>query len=349
MRADIKAEVKVSRMQNLLWLSGVMLVSDDAVIAVLAPGGAAVLTKWLIKSSGRFRRSYSQRPARSASTSRSHWTRWWACAPRSPTTRSPRRFSAPSAAGNGVVIDDDGLVLTIGYLITEAESVWLTANARRGRRRRIALAYDHVDRPRPRPAAGAPGRCAAAALRSWTMRSSTTTSDVIGRGGRTSRAARRTNLRAPRIRGLLGVPARRGAVRDTRASGMERRSAARRRRQAGRRRLAVRSRSPTTARSSRATCSYRANSSTPILDGMLRLGRADRPPRAWLGLYTAETGDGIAIQGLAQGGPAERAGVKPGDIVSDVAGEPVAGLADFYRRIWRQRSGRCGDPAHVEP
>src|SRR4051812_42007509 len=28
-------------------------------------------------------------------------------------------------AGNGVLIRDDGLVLTIGYLITEAESVWL--------------------------------------------------------------------------------------------------------------------------------------------------------------------------------------------------------------------------------
>src|SRR5579864_1131219 len=28
--------------------------------------------------------------------------------------------------GNGVVIGDDGLVLTIGYLITEAESIWLT-------------------------------------------------------------------------------------------------------------------------------------------------------------------------------------------------------------------------------
>src|ERR1700751_4578579 len=29
-------------------------------------------------------------------------------------------------AGNGVLIRDSGLVLTIGYLITEAESVWLT-------------------------------------------------------------------------------------------------------------------------------------------------------------------------------------------------------------------------------
>src|SRR5512136_103189 len=31
--------------------------------------------------------------------------------------------------GNGIVIGDDGLVLTIGYLITEASSIWLTTNA----------------------------------------------------------------------------------------------------------------------------------------------------------------------------------------------------------------------------
>ena len=34
--------------------------------------------------------------------------------------RSPRRYSVPIASGNGVVIRDDGLILTIGYLITEA-------------------------------------------------------------------------------------------------------------------------------------------------------------------------------------------------------------------------------------
>ena len=34
-------------------------------------------------------------------------------------------------AGNGVLIRDDGLVLTIGYLITEAEEVWLRTNAGR--------------------------------------------------------------------------------------------------------------------------------------------------------------------------------------------------------------------------
>src|SRR4051812_50133511 len=32
-------------------------------------------------------------------------------------------------SGNGIVIRDDGLVLTIGYLITEARNVWLTTNS----------------------------------------------------------------------------------------------------------------------------------------------------------------------------------------------------------------------------
>src|SRR6266850_495665 len=41
-------------------------------------------------------------------------------------------FTAPilgtERAGNGIVIRDDGLVLTIGYLITEASTIWLTTN-----------------------------------------------------------------------------------------------------------------------------------------------------------------------------------------------------------------------------
>src|SRR6185312_2672433 len=45
--------------------------------------------------------------------------------------------------GSGVVIGNDGTVLTIGYLITEAASIWLTTNAGQvvpGH----ALAYDQV-------------------------------------------------------------------------------------------------------------------------------------------------------------------------------------------------------------
>src|ERR1700758_184714 len=31
-------------------------------------------------------------------------------------------------AGNGVVIREDGLILTIGYLVTEASTIWITTN-----------------------------------------------------------------------------------------------------------------------------------------------------------------------------------------------------------------------------
>ena len=41
------------------------------------------------------------------------------------------------------------------------------------------------------------------------------------------------------------------------------------------------------------------------------------------------------VNGLASGGPAERAGVRAGDLVVAVGGERVASLAEFFRRVWR--------------
>lgn len=73
----------------------------------------------------------------------------------------------------------------------------------------------------------------------------------------------------------------------------------------------------------------------PILDDLKKLGRADRPVRPWLGLYSADIEGEVVILGLARGGPAEIAGVDPGDIVVSVAGEDVLDLADFYRKVWK--------------
>jgi S1-C subfamily serine protease len=73
----------------------------------------------------------------------------------------------------------------------------------------------------------------------------------------------------------------------------------------------------------------------PILQDMMRFGRPDRPPRPWLGLYATEAGSRLVVAGLAPGGPAERAGVKVGDIVLEVAGAKPSSLADLWRRIWR--------------
>lgn len=73
----------------------------------------------------------------------------------------------------------------------------------------------------------------------------------------------------------------------------------------------------------------------PILDEMKKFGRASRPVRPWLGLYSADIDGEVVILGLARGGPSERAGIDAGDVIVSVAGKDVLDLADFYRKVWQ--------------
>jgi S1-C subfamily serine protease len=72
----------------------------------------------------------------------------------------------------------------------------------------------------------------------------------------------------------------------------------------------------------------------PILDDILSHGRPRQPARPWLGMYTMEAEGHLVVAGLAGGGPAARAGIKIGDLVLAVAGEPVKNLAPLFRRVW---------------
>jgi S1-C subfamily serine protease len=72
----------------------------------------------------------------------------------------------------------------------------------------------------------------------------------------------------------------------------------------------------------------------PIMQDLLTIGRANRPPRPWLGVYATEVGNSVAVLGLATGGPAQEADVRAGDIVLRVADAPVKDLAGLFRRIW---------------
>ena len=72
----------------------------------------------------------------------------------------------------------------------------------------------------------------------------------------------------------------------------------------------------------------------PILNDLLTLGRSNRPPRPWLGLYATEIDDRLVVAGLADRGPAQRADLRTGDIVLAVGGAHVQDLADMFRRVW---------------
>jgi S1-C subfamily serine protease len=80
----------------------------------------------------------------------------------------------------------------------------------------------------------------------------------------------------------------------------------------------------------------------PILDDLLNFGQVNKPPRPWLGLYSAESDGRIMVANVAEHGPAATAGLRQGDIVSGVRDHGVDGLADFYRKVWS-----CG-PAGTE-
>jgi len=79
---------------------------------------------------------------------------------------------------------------------------------------------------------------------------------------------------------------------------------------------------------------------TPILPDLISRGQANKPPRPWLGLFSAESDGGVVVISVAEGGPAAEAGLREGDIISDVRDGQVDGLADFYRKVWR--SGTAG-------
>ena len=78
----------------------------------------------------------------------------------------------------------------------------------------------------------------------------------------------------------------------------------------------------------------------PILDDMLTMGQPNRPPRPWLGLYATEVDNRVVIAGVAGKGPAARAKLKQGDVVLSVGGMKVSGLAGLFRKVWSM--GKAG-------
>jgi len=72
----------------------------------------------------------------------------------------------------------------------------------------------------------------------------------------------------------------------------------------------------------------------PILDDLKTVGRSRKAPRPWLGINAEEAHGRVFITRVTAGSPAEKAGLKPGDLILTVKKNAVNGLADFYRKVW---------------
>ena len=240
-------------------------------------------------------------------------------------------------AGSGVLIRKDGLVLTIGYLITEAESIWLTSSIG-GAVPGHVLAYDQetgfglvqaLGRLSVSPTelgtetrVGAGDRVVMAAEGG---RRHAIAATVVARqefAGHWEYVLDHAIFTAPAhpfwggaalIAGdgsLIGI----GSLHVQHSNGRELRRDV--------------------------NMIVPIDLLPPILEDLLTFGRPNRPPRPWLGLYATEVDDSIVVAGLSERGPAGKTGLRPGDRILAVRDEPVSSLASFWRRVWA--SGPAG-------
>jgi len=248
---------------------------------------------------------------------------------------APTAFTAESLgterAGNGVLIREDGLILTIGYLVTEAEEIWLTD----GNGRVVPGCVLGYDQPTGFGLVRALGPLDIPVMPIGQSRAAAAGARVVigGAGGRRHSVAAHVVARQEFAgyweylldEAILTAPAHPnwggaamiGPNGDLLGIGS----------------LQV----PRQIHGNQVVplnMIVPIDLLPPILDDICRLGSANRPPRPWLGLYAAETQDTIVIIGCAGRGPAERAGLREGDIVLAVAGQPVESLAGFFRAIW---------------
>ena len=233
--------------------------------------------------------------------------------------------------GNGVVIDDSGLVLTIGYLILEAESVELTV----GGSRRVpaeVLAYDHETglglvratrplgvTPIPIGSSGPLSRGGQVLVASAGGYNAAIAAYVVSRrdfAGWWEYLLEKAIFTAP-AHPVFGGAALIDA--DGRLVGVGS--------------LMV----PDAAEENQplpGNMFVPIDALKPILADLIAEGRAARPARPWLGLYPQEIHGRLFVTRVPQGGPADLAGLEPGDLVLGVAGKAVTTLTGYYRTLW---------------
>ena len=72
----------------------------------------------------------------------------------------------------------------------------------------------------------------------------------------------------------------------------------------------------------------------PILGDLIAAGKVSGPVRPWIGVNTQEMQGHLVVTRVTRDGPAEKSGLKVGDIIVRIGGEQVSGQVDFYRKLW---------------
>jgi S1-C subfamily serine protease len=235
-------------------------------------------------------------------------------------------------AGNGIVIDADGLVLTIGYLILEADKIVVMPPGEEATAARF-IAYDHETglglvrttrklKVKPMPfgnsrklkprdtlvVSGFGGRTRARPAVIVSRRDFAGYWEYLLEGAIFTAPIYR-NFGGAALIGLDGKLVGVGSLAVPDAAGPGRRLAG--------------------------NMFVPIEKLKPILADLLTHGRSQGPRRPWIGAFTREgPQQQVLVVQVTPDGPAAKAGIKPGDLVVGVAGRQIAGQLDFYRKLW---------------
>ena len=248
-------------------------------------------------------------------------------------------------AGHGVVIGDNGLVLTVGYLVTEAESIWLVdihGQAAPGH----AVGYDQET---GFGRVQALGQLQAPALTIGSSEDLSVGDPAILAGYGGSQNAVKARIVSKREfagyweyvldEGIFTSPPHPswGGAALVDASG----------KLCGIGSLFVQQALPGSDRHD-GNLVIPIDLLKPILEDLQHFGRRRKAPRPWLGMIATEVNSALVVAGLVDGGPADESGVSVGDIVLGVNGEPVSDLASLFRSIWSLGSAGTQIPLNLQ-
>ena len=248
-------------------------------------------------------------------------------------------------AGNGVVIRDDGLILTIGYLITEAEAIWLTDHTGSAVQGHV-LGYDQES---GFALVQALGQLNAEAIEIGKSASLNETDKVIiaGHGGvQNAVSAEIISIRefagyweyllesaifttpAHPNWGGAGVIGENGDLVGIGSLFIQHET--------------------TGEETADGNMIVPIDLLRPIYDDLLNIGRPNKKARPWLGLFGAEVEGSIVVAALTSDGPAHRADIRVGDIITAVSTKRVTTLANFFRQVWAQGEAGVEIPLEVD-
>jgi S1-C subfamily serine protease len=77
----------------------------------------------------------------------------------------------------------------------------------------------------------------------------------------------------------------------------------------------------------------------PLLGDLIARGKSSAGPRPWLGVQTQEVQGNVIVTRVSPDSPADRAKLQPGDVLVSLDGQPIKGQADLYTRLWSRRAG----------